>query len=60
MCPEVERSFDNMYSVKRGQTFDVLSPFPESVLQPSAPLPAHFQTEMLLTKQAVKREFGAA
>ena len=29
-----------------------LSPSPESVLQPSAPLPAHSQTEMLLTKQA--------
>ena len=23
MCPEAERSFDNMYSVKRGQPFDV-------------------------------------
>ena len=34
MCPEVERSFDNMYSVKRGQPF--------------APLPAHSQTEVLL------------
>ena len=29
-----------------------LSPFPESVLQPSAPLPAHSQTEVLLPKWA--------
>ena len=29
-----------------------LSPSPESVLQPSAPLPVHFLTEVLLTKQA--------
>ena len=28
----------------------LLSPFPESILKPSAPLPAHSQPEMLLTK----------
>ena len=33
-----------------------LSPSPESVLQPSAPLPAHFQTEVLLTKQTENAE----
>ena len=63
MCLEVERSFDNMYSVKRGQTFDVpfrippkshlpASPSPESILKPSAPLPAHSLTEVLLPKWA--------
>ena len=33
---------------------------PESILQPSAPLPAYSQTEVLLTKQADKRRSGAA
>ena len=37
-----------------------LSPSPESVLLPSAPLPAHFLTEVLLPKQADKRSNGAA
>ena len=32
------------------------SPSPESILQPSAPLPAHFQTEVLLTKQTENAE----
>ena len=60
MCPEAERSFDNTYSGKRGQPFDVpdsskvTSPgrplSPESVLKPSAPLPAHFKSEMSLPK----------
>ena len=109
MSPEVERSFDNTYSVPRGQTFDV--PFqnpenltgrrdvyeqsgasvnslrsdkpcaplnnislplrfsadsskvtspgcplsPESILKPSAPLPALYKREVLLPKQADKR-----
>ena len=58
MGPEAERSFDNMYSVKRGQPFDVpdsskvTSPgcllSPESILKLSAPLPAPFLTEVLL------------
>ena len=38
----------------------LLLPSPESVLQPSAPLPACFLTEVLLTKQADKRSNGAA
>ena len=33
-----------------------LSPFPESVLQPSAPLPAHSRIEVLLPKQAENAE----
>ena len=37
-----------------------LSPFPESVLQPSAPLPALFNQEMLLPKWAENRANGAA
>ena len=31
MHPEVERSFDNMYSVKRGQTIDVPFQNPENL-----------------------------